>query len=104
MPNTENIDDRLYYRRAVVKLMRDNKEKYPATNECIAISFLNGTITTTADLFGDVLDSAFLMNMPIAECAKMVEDTCLFARNKAEQAYAQYKQMDPTVDPNETRH
>lgn len=94
---TEDNDDRLYYRRAVSQLMKDNKDKYPTVNEAILHSFLQGTISMTAILLGESIDAAFALNLPIAECARMLEETCAFAKVKAEEMYRLMKMEGNTI-------
>lgn len=82
MPKDE---DRIYYRKAVTDLIRGNKNKYPVLNEAVALSFMQGTITTSAVVLGQMFDACFNQNMPIGECARLAEEISSFAKEKAQE-------------------
>lgn len=94
----EEDKDKLYYRKAVVNLIRENKDKYPTINEAIVQSFQLGNLPATAHLLSETMDAAFGLNVTIGECARMLEDTCAYAKKRAEETILSM------MDTGETKH
>lgn len=79
MPNPDLVE----YRLKVGLLLQRNPEKYPIVDEVIKIAEKIGTLPLIAMSMALAIDECFTANMPIAECARRVEEVASSARANA---------------------
>lgn len=92
-------EDKVYYRTKVGNLIKDNPIKYPTTTEAVELSVIHGSFIHVSFSLAAVMDSCFNENMPIAECARRIEEVCKIAKDSA---FTLYELV--TRSPDETVH